>query len=686
MKLLWAFKLIGFAVGVALQLSLFILIRRYLRIKKLEALFLSLLACLLVWNVCNFFSLLFQTTTTQLNRFLLSLIPEVMAVMALAAIPSLLLHAHLAYLQAHLGWPQTRLTRICEVALYLPLLALPDALLSFLDRNYEESVLAAGAYARPFAAWFALSLLASASLQGWIRRQSRKAGEKQVFTVLILVFVGVALLLAHVYFGGDLAERLHRDGFYETVLMLWSIIPCSLLGYSIFRYNFLEIAIEKSLGYSLTGILLLLVYLSSVRGLGTFIESTYGFPGFVVEVAMILALFGLSHPIKRWLDRSVKNIFSVEVSKYETLATRLEQTSRTTVEVQQLLDFMDDLLQKELGLSSARVVLYDAGAQPAVAPAPRPQTEDQPIPLFKGEVPLGEIRIQTPTGSLTPEQQAALRFLSTQIVAAVENCRLAEDKIRLERELAERDKMAALGQMAATVAHNIKNPLSSIKTIVQVMKEDGTAGLTYGKDLSLINSEIDRLSDSVGQLLRFSKPTPRSSQPVLLNGVLERVCLVFKSEAERKGAQVVLRRGPRQVMVPGPEEVLTEIFQNLVVNAVEVAPAQTSVTVDYALVQSSGGSRVQISVADEGPGIPPDIRKQIFKPFFTTKQKGTGLGLAVVHRRLLDLGGLIECVSPASDRGGTRFEVTLPMIGLASDEFPARQAPQVSTTVRGEGE
>ena len=111
----------------------------------------------------------------------------------------------------------------------------------------------------------------------------------------------------------------------------------------------------------------------------------------------------------------------------------------------------------------------------------------------------------------------------------------------------------------------------------------------------------------------------------------------------------------------GTEEVFLEVFQNLLVNALEVSRQDSAVVVHVSVTEGNGQRRVVVQVEDEGPGVPVEIQPKVFMPFFTTKQKGTGLGLAVVQRRVMDLAGEVTCVSPISAKGGTRFEVTLPL-------------------------
>jgi signal transduction histidine kinase len=341
----------------------------------------------------------------------------------------------------------------------------------------------------------------------------------------------------------------------------------------------------------------------------------------------------------------------------------LDNISRTTVDLNELLRSMEDLLRHELNARSTKIVLNsNSVTTPEAAQASPDLNQRERFDLMKGSQQFGEILTEGPGGKLTREQHAALRFVAPQIVAAIETGRLVEGKIQLERELAERTRMASLGQMAATVAHNIKNPLSSIKTIVQLMQEDEGLTSTHGQDLSLINSEIDRLTHSVSQLLKFSKPTVLTAARVDLGEVLERILLIFRPDAERRNIHLALELEARPLPVRGSEELFSEIFQNLIVNALEVSKGPSQVKVRGKIAGVADRPRVLIQVEDEGPGIAPEIQEKIFMPFFTTKQKGTGLGLAVVQRRVMDLSGEVACISPISSTGGTRFDVTLPLV------------------------
>ena len=125
-------------------------------------------------------------------------------------------------------------------------------------------------------------------------------------------------------------------------------------------------------------------------------------------------------------------------------------------------------------------------------------------------------------------------MLASQVAVEVESCRLIEEKVRLERELVNREHLASLGQMAAQVAHEVKNPLSAIKSIAQVMREE-QALVGYEQDLSLIVSEIDRLNRTVSQLLAFSRPSHADTRAVQLSDLIAATVTLAGGEAKERG-------------------------------------------------------------------------------------------------------------------------------------------------------
>jgi two-component system sensor histidine kinase HydH len=275
--------------------------------------------------------------------------------------------------------------------------------------------------------------------------------------------------------------------------------------------------------------------------------------------------------------------------------------------------------------------------------------------------------------TLTGEKRAILEVLAGQVAVEVESCRLVEEKVRLERELAHRERLATLGQMAATVAHEVKNPLSSIKSIAQVMREE-SALADYDRDLGLIVSEIDRLNRTVSQLLAFSRPSNAEQRPVALTQMLESTVSLLGNEARERGVTVNARAEREATLSGAQAAAVREALSNLVLNAIQAASAGGEVTVEATIGAQGAHERgLILSVTDTGPGIPDKDQGRVFEPFYTTKSRGTGLGLAIVQRRVVELGGAIELTSPVVDGRGTRFRLIVPL-GASAEEKAGAQA------------
>ncbi len=256
--------------------------------------------------------------------------------------------------------------------------------------------------------------------------------------------------------------------------------------------------------------------------------------------------------------------------------------------------------------------------------------------------------------------------LAGQVAITVENSLLYQ-------QTKERDRLAALGQMAAGLAHEIRNPLGSIKGAAQVIEEVVQTKQGGGSDrdlLAVIVEEVDRLNRVVSDFLVYARPSSGRPKIVNINDILRRTVQLFETGHEGKIDLVI----DLVEKLPGCEidgEQLHQVFLNLVLNAVQSMQDQeyrrldvsTRVRTVRPLDDSSPKSPkkanfTEIRFADNGPGIDPDTLENIFIPFFTTKEKGSGLGLALCQRIVRDAGGEIEVRSQSGQ--GTIFTVVLP--------------------------
>jgi signal transduction histidine kinase len=263
--------------------------------------------------------------------------------------------------------------------------------------------------------------------------------------------------------------------------------------------------------------------------------------------------------------------------------------------------------------------------------------------------------------------------LAGQVAVEVEGIRLVEEKVRLERELASRERLATLGQMAAQVAHEVKNPLSAIKSIAQVMREE-QALKDYDRDLELIINEIDRLNRTVSQLLAFSRPSRAEARPVALADLISATTTLAGVESAEREVELKVRNVAEIILTGAQAGALSEALGNLALNAVQATERGGKVEIDSRIEIGNAGKNRQpdggpakliLTVTDTGPGIPEEARQKIFEPFYSTRSRGTGLGLAIVQRRAVELGASVELVSPVEDGRGTRFIMSVPITQVA---------------------
>src|SRR5215471_19865637 len=213
---------------------------------------------------------------------------------------------------------------------------------------------------------------------------------------------------------------------------------------------------------------------------------------------------------------------------------------------------------------------------------------------------LGLLLIEDAPNSLTPDVSAVLEVLAGQIAVAIEDYRLIEENVRLERKLAEGERLAALGQMAATVAHEVKNPLSAIKSIAQVMTEDEGLKQQHARDLTLIVGETDRLNTTVSQLLSFARAQTPAAAPGRADEIVQSVVSLFRADAEERNIE--LRALPSvAVALDGVQTAaVRDALSNLVLNALQATPRGGCVSLGAAAEDGD----VLFLITDTGPGIP----------------------------------------------------------------------------------
>jgi two-component system sensor histidine kinase HydH len=227
---------------------------------------------------------------------------------------------------------------------------------------------------------------------------------------------------------------------------------------------------------------------------------------------------------------------------------------------------------------------------------------------------------------------------------------------RLQDEVRRKEKLAAIGGLAAGVAHEIRNPLSSIKGIATYYKgkfEDKSEGRELA---GVMIEEVDRLSRVISQLLEFASPADLNLKPSNLNELLRHSARLIQQEATDKDIQIHLNLTSDSVEADVDPDRLTQCFLNIYLNGLQAMENGGQLTVTSSL-RSDG--KVAIDIKDDGSGISADDLSKIFDPYFTTKPKGTGLGLAIVHKIIEAHRGQVK-VRNTSNKG-TIFSIILPL-------------------------
>jgi signal transduction histidine kinase len=647
-----AAKLMVYSLGALVHLFLMVVLLGQRRLGRLEWLLFWLISALFMWNTGNLLALnvglyygVGPAVQTGIARWI--------AFTGLVLCAPLGVHALAEY--ARRFHPLGLGARLLPALFYAPLAGYPWMLGALLGHPQAESLAALYPYARWIAVWVALAMFVAA---GWNLLLWRGGGTDRaqwrplhpgLAALQILLGTGIAALYV--------ARPLPAQGLGSwpaAGLMLVAVMPGVWAGYGVFRHQLLQIRIQRNLVFAVVGGFALLAYLDFIRRLSVFLQERDLLPVAVTETVMIFVLVALVEPAKRFTNRLLHRAFVSEYEKIQRLGTEIQEFAKQSGDLEALGRMIAERVPRELTLVSARLLAAPGAGVELPAPS---SYKARRLPISRGDRIIGTLEVVPLTNDLSGDQAAALAALAGELAAALELCQLIADKVKLERELGEKEKMAFLGEMSARIAHNVKNPLSSMKTLVQLLEEDSSLSERARRDCTLVLQEIDRLNRNISQVLRYAKPARDSDRPCDLAMIARRVIDFSRPEVERRSVRLEFNGPDSGCRVQGGEEAAADIISNLLVNALEAASAGGSVRVGIR-AEEHPSPGIVLEVEDDGPGISPELQDKIFQPFFTTRPGGTGLGLAIVKRRAEEMGATVECVRATSLARGTMFTVT----------------------------
>jgi signal transduction histidine kinase/DNA-binding response OmpR family regulator len=303
------------------------------------------------------------------------------------------------------------------------------------------------------------------------------------------------------------------------------------------------------------------------------------------------------------------------------------------------------------------------------------------VPLIYQARPIGALAVASQkTGQFSADDLRLLETVASQAALAIHNAQLysalqehatnleamvqarTEALKKAEQQLMRADKLAALGTLAAGIAHEINNPLQPLLTNLELMLEDIEQGRPVDRELiEFAMGDVQRIKRIVSSLLDFARPARSTFAAFGVNDIVHEVLALARKQLEQARIQVALSLEARR-QVRGNADQLKQVLLNLVINAMDAMPSGGTLTITTADGFCNASPCLKLSVSDTGVGIPSDHIRQIFDPFFSTKPNGTGLGLAISHSIIAAHGGQIQV---ESDAERTTFTIYLPSAELS---------------------
>jgi signal transduction histidine kinase len=286
-------------------------------------------------------------------------------------------------------------------------------------------------------------------------------------------------------------------------------------------------------------------------------------------------------------------------------------------------------------------------------------------PLISMDRLIGIVFLHLNQMPLSGVQIANVQVLGRQASLAFENALLFKERLRQNERMFRAEQLATMGQFAAGIAHELRNPLTAIRSTIQYLESEFGEGTDQNKLAHDILDEVDRLNNIVGNLLSLAQPGESNPEEIDIGQEIER-CVNFietKAKSQNVKLQTDFKKDLPKLRFNQSE--LRQLLLNVMMNGLQVMPEGGMLLIKACrLVEGAhdlvaGSERILIQIEDEGPGIPANLRQKVFEPFFTTKAGGTGLGLAICNSIVKRYNG--EIWIEQAGRGGTEVKISLPV-------------------------
>jgi two-component system, NtrC family, sensor histidine kinase HydH len=274
--------------------------------------------------------------------------------------------------------------------------------------------------------------------------------------------------------------------------------------------------------------------------------------------------------------------------------------------------------------------------------------------------------VEVRSGADVEDIEESLNSLASRVSDVVQRLQSAE------RESLRNDQLASLGQLAAGLAHELRNPLTAIRTLVEAARAGGPAAQLDGRDLEVVDEELTRLDSTLQSFLDYARPPKLERRSIDLRDVIDRTVLLVKPRAEQQSVKLDVELPTVPVRVNADPEQLRQVVLNLLLNALDALGSGGRIEVG---AQENPAQRhATLMIADNGPGIPAALRDKLFEPFVSSKASGTGLGLTICRRIVENHGGTITVDNRPT--GGAVFTIQLPA------EVPTENSSTIPTPAK----
>lgn len=494
----------------------------------------------------------------------------------------------------------------------------------------------------------------------------------------------------------------------------FTVIMVGFTAYSIVKHRLMDINIVLKKGTSYVFLMLLLFVPSSLLIIFSqkifFKEINYLFSLIILSLLLLVAFF--FHQIKPRTEKAVEHFLFKNKYDYRDTLGKFSKAMVSILDLKSLSKRIIDTIAQTMGVEKASLFLLNEEKGGYTLQESRNIKIASPTPLLPKGDPLprylqkiGEVivREELTKGANIPELKSVieqmallgaevsipliskgqligminlshkfnkdiyshedielLSTLANQTAIVVENARLYEDLKKSKSYIRRADRLASLGTLTAGLAHEIRNPLVAIKTFTQLLPERLEDEEFRNHFLNIASAEVDRISSLITELLEFARPSDPKLEFEDINGILDGMILLVSTETKKKQINIVKNYTSNLPRIQIDREQIKQVFLNILLNSIEATPERGEITVKTrSFVKSGGEPYIQIEFTDTGYGIPAEHLEDIFTPFFSTKNKGSGLGLSISHQIVQDHRGYIDVESQLNK--GTSFFINLPL-------------------------